>query len=100
MLAHPALDHRGDRLHRALDVDFALSIARRDDSFGEFAPEAVAVCQPYQTNAVDWAFRMSRQQCDQRIGKAAPAEESHLGASNVMLIGQHADMDSSFQPPR
>jgi len=47
MLAHPALDHRRDRLHGARYVDAAVSIAHRLDLAGNFAHETVAVGQPH-----------------------------------------------------
>ena len=34
---------------------------------------------------------------DQRIGEAAPAEERHLDAAGIMLVGQHADMDAGLR---
>ncbi len=43
MLAHPAFDHRGDRLHGPLDVDAAVGVARRLDRIGDIDPKAIAV---------------------------------------------------------
>ena len=46
------------------------------------------------------AIRLPGQQCDQRIGQAAPAEEGHLDAFDIMLVGQHADVGSGLQHAR
>src|SRR5260370_18924993 len=60
VLAHPAFDHRRDRLHGALDVDLAVGIARRLDGLGQIDAEAMAGGQADDARAVDRAISVPR----------------------------------------
>src|SRR6516165_11467431 len=59
MLAHPALDHRGNRLHGAAHVDFALRIAPRLDRLGEVDTKAMAIGQAHHARSMNWALDMA-----------------------------------------
>src|SRR5260370_37673786 len=74
MFAHPALDHRRDRLHGGLDVDLVAGVARRLDRFADLGAEASAG-EADGAHAVNRAIEMPGKARDQRIGFAAPAEE-------------------------
>jgi len=100
MFADPALDHTGDRLHRALDVHAALEIARQVERVGNFSPETVAVRQPHDTEPADEAIRMVRELRQQRVDFAGTAEERHLDAAGIVLVDKHADMAAAFKGAR
>src|SRR5665213_3315682 len=85
ILANPALDHAGNDLHGAIDVDLALGIARRFDRIGHLAAEAVAR-QTYHAYAMDRAVEMTGEPRQQRIGHGALAEKSYRHAAHVILI--------------
>src|SRR5258705_10301695 len=55
VLAHLALDHRRDRLHRALHVDAAFRVAGQIERLGELVVEAIAVGHPDGADAADMA---------------------------------------------
>src|SRR5579872_7260361 len=99
-LADPSLDHGSDRLHGACDLNASGRIADRLDRGGNFAPETVAVGFAHDAHAVDRQFGLAREHRYQRICKTAPPEKYDLNALAVVLVGQHADMDASFQKPR
>ena len=92
MLAHPAFDHRRDRLHGAADVD--LPSASRGGSIASVISTRKLLPSGLRTtrSAVDRAFDLPREHRDQRIGTAAPAEENHFDALGHVLVDQHADM--------
>src|SRR6266581_2645428 len=96
MFAHPALDHRRDRLHGGLDVDPAAGVARRLDRFADLGAEASAG-EADGAHAVNRAIEMPGKARDQRIGFAAPAEERHVHALAEMLVDQHADVHALLQ---
>src|SRR4051794_5068985 len=79
IFADPALDHRRDRLHRALNVDLAGGVTHRFHLFGEFSSKAVSR-QPYDADAMDRAFDLSQKARQHRIGLGLAAEERHLNA--------------------
>src|SRR5215472_8923754 len=91
MLAHPAFDHAGDRLHGALHVDLAFGVAHRCDLVGDLAAEGAAG-QADHAGAVDRAFDMAGERRDQRIRHAAAAEECDLDAFDIVLVDQHGDV--------
>ena len=97
IFAHPAFDHRGHRLHGAGDVDIAGGVARRLHFFADLAPKAVAVGIAHDAKPTDRRAGLPGQERDQRIGEAAAAEERHLDAAGIMLVGQHADGDAGLQ---
>ena len=98
MLANPALDHRGDGLHRALNIDAAFIIARQLERFSHFAPKSVSVRLANQADAPDRAFHMTREVRDQRIGLAGPPEEGHIDTAPVMLVDEHPDVLALLKP--
>ena len=96
MLAHPAFDHRGDRLHGALNIDPALGIPRRLDGFGEVGAKAMAIGQAYHARSKNRAFDMACETGNERVGFARAAEECHVDAANVILIDQDPDMRTAI----
>src|SRR4051812_17262317 len=100
VFAHPALDHRGDGLHRARDINATFPVAWQLDRFGYFAPEMIAVGLPHSAHAADRAFQMARELRDQRVGPAGPPEEGHIDATLIMLVDQHADVLALLEPAR
>src|SRR4029077_6683413 len=74
VLAHPALDDRGDDLHRRLLVDAPLGVSRRVDGAGGLDPEAM-LREPHDAYADDRALVEPRQPRQQGIRQAFAAEE-------------------------
>ena len=97
MLAHPAFDHRGDRLHGAGDVDLAVGVARGRDGLGELDAKAMAVGQADHARAVDRAIEVPGKAREQRVRLAAAAEERHVDAADVVLVDQHRDMPAGLE---
>ena len=96
MFANPALDHRGNRLHRALHVDSAALVTHRLHLFGEFGAEAIAG-EADDAHAVDGTFDLPEQTRQRRIGARLAAEKCDLDAAAEVLIDQHGDMLAAFQ---
>src|SRR6266481_5654043 len=80
IFADPVFDHRGDRLRGALDVDLAVLVAHRLHFLGQFGPEAVAG-QADDAHAMDWAFDLTEEARQHRIGPGLAAEEGDLDAA-------------------
>src|SRR5262245_10918846 len=97
VLAHPAFDHRRDRLHGPLDVDLAVGIAGRRDRFGQIDAKAMAVGQADDARAVNRAIDVPRQAGDEGVRFAAPPEEGHVHAVHVMLVDDHGDVAAGFE---
>src|SRR5262245_59065043 len=74
MLAHPALDDRGDDLHRPLLVDASPRVAWRVDGAGRLDPEAM-LREADDANADDRAIVEPRQPGQERVRQALVAEE-------------------------
>ena len=100
VLTHPGLDHRGDRLHGACDVELALGIARQRQRFGELAPERIAVRTPHDAHALDRAVEMTGELRGQRTRLAVASEEAHIDPAVIVLIDQHADAAAALQCAR
>src|SRR5665647_1556954 len=60
IFADPALDHRGDRLHRSLNVDLAGGVAHRLHFLRQFGAETMAG-QADDADAVDRALDLPQQ---------------------------------------
>ena len=91
MLAHPTFDDAGDDLHRALDVDLAVGVARGRDLVGQFAPERVAVSLAHDAHAAD---RRARWRASCAISGLALAQRPKNTTSTpftIVLVDQHAD---------
>ncbi len=96
VLPHPPLDHSGDRLHRAHDVDPSLGITRCLDSLGQLEAKAV-IGQANGASAVDRAIEPSRQPRQRGVGLAAAAEKLDVDPHGEVLIDQHPDMDTALE---
>src|SRR5262245_34882482 len=90
MVAYPALDYRRYHLHRAVDVDFRLVIARRRQGFGHLEPVA-SVLLPHDASAVNRAFNQARHPSEHRIDTTGAFEKAHVHAVRIVLVDEHAD---------
>src|SRR5260370_34656089 len=72
MFAHPALDHRRNRLHGELDFGAAAGVARRLDRFADLGAKAPAG-EADGAHAVNRAIEMPGKARDQPIGLAGTA---------------------------
>src|SRR5262245_29116096 len=97
MLAHPAFDHRCDRLHGACDVDLALGVADRRDRLAQVDAEPMAVGQAHHAGAVNGAVDVAGETGDERVRLAAAPEEGHVDAVDVVLIDQHGDVAAGLE---
>src|SRR5689334_6348016 len=97
IFAYPAFDHRGDRLHRAGNVDLALGVAHRRDRLRQVDAEMVPVGKAHHTGAVDWAVYVLGETGDERVRLAGAPEEGHVDAVDVVLVDQHGDMTAALE---
>src|SRR5262249_17013850 len=86
VLAHPAFDHRRDRLHGPLDVDLAVGIARRLDRFGQIDAKAMAVGHANDTRPVNRTIDVARQAGEEGVRFAAAPAGGHFHAIHMMLF--------------
>src|SRR5262249_41915985 len=91
VLAHPALDDRGDDLHRRLLVDAPLGVTRRIDRAGRRDPEAV-LREADDAYADDRAIVEPRQPGQKRVRQTFAPEERDRRARPRVLVDQHADV--------
>jgi len=77
MPAHPRLDHAGDGLHGALNVEAPVGIARHLECLSEFAAKAPPA-EAKHPHAVNRTFAMLREACQHGIGLAPPPEKDHV----------------------
>ena len=100
-LANPLLDHEGDDLHCAGNVDFAAGIACRPDFFGQFGAETV-VFQPHHAGAVDGTVEMPRrveQVADSPASGGRRRSPEHRGCNTgrpECRRGRHARAPAQF----
>ena len=96
IFADPALDHRRNRLGRALHIDFARGVADRLYFIGQFGAKAV-IGQADDPDAMYRALDLPQQSRKHRIGAGLAAEEGDLDAIGKILIDQHRDVLAVLQ---
>src|SRR5215472_2497939 len=85
VFAHPLLDHRGDGLHGALNVEAPVGMAQHREGVGDFAAKA-APAQTDHPHAVNRTVVMMSKACQQRVGLAPPAEKNHVDPFPIVLV--------------
>src|SRR3984893_10900835 len=97
MLAYPAFNHRGDRLHRALHINPAFRIAPRLYRLRKLGTKAIAIRQTDDAGSIDGTFDMAGETGNERVGLAWSAEEGHVDAIDVILVNEHGHVSTPLQ---
>src|SRR3984893_14104354 len=97
MLAYPAFNHRGDRLHRALHINPAFRIAPRLYRPRKLGTKAIAIRQTHDAGPIDGTFDMAGETGNERVGLAWSAEEGHVDAIDVILVNEHGHVSTPLQ---
>src|SRR5207237_10581598 len=81
----PALDHRGNRLHRPSHIELARAVAYRIYFLSQFGAKAMSG-QTDDPHPVDRTFDLAQEPRQHRIGSGLAAEEVNLNAVSKVLI--------------
>ena len=92
MLAHPAFDHGGDRLHGACDVDLAVGVARRRRS--PRSARSGSGCRDRRTTRMPWIGQSMCRASRAISGLALQRRPKNVTSTprGAVLVDQHADM--------
>src|SRR5438046_8952444 len=98
MLADPAFDDEGDRLHGGMHIDLAAGIARSVESVRQFEPEAL-IGKADRASAMDRKLEHAGETRHQRADLAAAPEEDTVAAVIDMLVAEDPQAPAASQRP-